>query len=329
MSKVLGLGNALVDVLIRLDDDKSLEELKLPKGSMQLVDEQRSAEILEYIKDYEKALNSGGSAANTIQGVARLGAGSGYIGAIGKDEYGKHFEKDLLDNGITPFLNYMETRTGYATAFISMDSERTFATYLGAALEINSDMLSEDQFKGYDYFHFEGYLVPDHKLVRKALELAKANNAMVSIDMASYNIVEENVEFLRELIPEYVDIVFANEEEARALTGKEPEDALLEISEMCNIAVVKIGSKGSLVKRRENIYRVGVIDVDSIDTTGAGDLYAAGFIYGLMKNLALDKCGNLGAILSGKTIEIVGARMDKPHWNATLDLVKKELKESV
>ncbi len=326
MSKILGLGNALVDVLIRLNNDMTLKELALPKGSMQLVDDKRSADILKYTKNFEKTLSSGGSAANTIQGLARLGVDTGYIGAVGSDEYGEYFKRDLENYNINTYLNYRETRTGYATAFISKDSERTFATYLGAALELSAEMLNEKQFSGYDYFHFEGYLVPNYDLVIRALKFAKNRNTFVSIDLSSYNIVEENLDFLKKLIPEYVNMVFANEEEARALTGKEPEEALKEISEMCDIAVVKIGSKGSLIKRGDNIFRTGIIDVNSSDTTGAGDLYASGFIYGLTKSLALNKCGQIGAILSGKVIEVTGARMDDSQWQQAIAMVDKELK---
>ena len=326
MKKVLGLGNALVDVLIRLDNDQILSELDLPKASMQLVDKDRAEKILHYTKAIKKIMSSGGSAANTIHGLAMLGIDAGYIGAVGKDEYGAYFQSDLEDHKIKTFLNYRETGTGYATAFISPDSERTFATYLGAALEIHSDMLKEDHFSGYDYFHFEGYLVPNYELVSKAIILAKEKGAKISIDMASYNIVEENLEFLKQIISEHVDIVFANEEEAKSLTGKEPEEALNDISEMCDIAVVKIGSRGSLIKQGENSYKIGVIKADSKDTTGAGDLYASGFLYGLIQGYSLDKCGQIGALLSGKVIEVIGAKMDNARWKEILKYLKTELK---
>lgn len=326
MKKVLGLGNALVDVLIRLDNDQILSELSLPKASMQLVDKERAEKILHYTKALKKNMSSGGSAANTIHGLAMLGIDTGYIGAVGKDEYGAYFQSDLEDHKIKTFLNYRDTGTGYATAFISPDSERTFATYLGAALEIHSDMLKEDHFSGYDYFHFEGYLVPNYELVSKAIILAKEKGVKISIDMASYNIVEENLKFLKQIISEHVDIVFANEEEAKSLTGKEPEEALNDISEMCDIAVVKIGSKGSLIKQGENSYKIGVIRADSKDTTGAGDLYASGFLYGLIQGYSLDKCGQIGALLSGKVIEVIGAKMDNVRWKEILKYLKTELK---
>lgn len=323
MQKVLGLGNALVDILIRLDDDKLLTEFSLPKGSMQLTGPETAHEIMDRAQGLKISISSGGSAANTINGLTRLEIATGYIGAIGKDKYGEYFREGLEKYHTTTFINYRDTDTGIATGLITPDSERTFATYLGAALELDASMIKEEQFKGYSYLHFEGYLVPDHELVEKALEMAHKNGLVTSIDLASYNIVEENQEFLRELIKNHVDIVFANEDEAKALTGKNPVEALDEIAGMCDIAVVKTGKKGSLIRQGDKTFRVGVIDALSVDTTGAGDLYAAGFFYGLIHKLPLDECGKIGSILSGKVIEVIGSKMDDRRWKEIRDLIRK------
>ncbi len=323
MQKVLGLGNALVDILIRLKDDKLLEEFSLPKGSMQLTGPETAHKIMNQAKGLDISISSGGSAANTINGLARLEIPTGYIGAICKDKYGEYFQSGLEEHNTNTYLDYRKTGTGIATALITPDSERTFATYLGAALELDATMLQENQFKGYAYLHFEGYLVPNHQLVEKALKLAHKNGVKTSIDMASYNIVEENIDFLKKIIAEHVDIVFANEDEAKALTGKEPEDALNEIASMCEIAVVKIGKGGSLIKQGDNTFRVGVIDVQSVDTTGAGDLYASGFLYGLIHKLPLDECGKIGSILSGKVIEVVGSKMDDQRWDEVREMISQ------
>jgi sugar/nucleoside kinase (ribokinase family) len=322
MQKVLGLGNALVDILIRLKDDKLLAEFSLPKGSMQLTGPDTAHEIMDRVQGLKISISSGGSAANTINGLARLGIPTGYIGAIGKDKYGEYFREGLEKYDTTTYFNYRDTGTGIATGLITPDSERTFATYLGAALELDASMIKEEQFKGYAYLHFEGYLVPNHDLVEKALEMAHKNGLLTSIDLASYNIVEENLEFLRELIKDHVDIVFANEDEAKALTGKEPEEALEEIAGMCDIAVVKIGKKGSLIKQGKKSFRVGVIDAQSLDTTGAGDLYAAGFFYGLINQFPLDECGRIASVLSGKVIEVIGSKMDDRHWEEIRELIR-------
>jgi sugar/nucleoside kinase (ribokinase family) len=220
----------------------------------------------------------------------------------------------LEDFGTKTFLNYSTIETGRATTLISPDSERTFGTYLGAAIDLKAPMLHPDHFKGFDFLHFEGYLVQDKELVMRAVELAKQNNMTISVDMASFNIVESNREFFKMLISEHVDIVFANEDEARSLTGKEPHEALHEISEKCQIAVIKLGEKGSIVKSGKEIAAIQAIQAKSIDTTGAGDLYAAGFILGLTRNKPLSECGYYGSLLAGKTIEVFGAKMDEERW---------------
>ncbi len=321
MSKILGIGNALVDIMTRLDDDRILAELNLPKGSMQLVDLQVSGRVLEASKHLEKQLTSGGSAANTIYGLSMLGMETAFIGKIGKDEYGDVFRKDLESCGIIPRLLTSETHSGRAIALVSSDTERTFATHLGAAVELGDEDLDPSQFDGYDFFHIEGYLVQNHSLLKKAVSLAKEKNMKVSLDLASYNIVEENLSFLKPIVDDFVDIIFANEEEAKAFTGKEPRDAVHEMAGMCDIAVVKTGEKGSLIKQKDQLHEIGIIRVISIDTTGAGDLYASGFLFGLVNNYPLEKCGRIGAILAGNIIEVIGARMDIVRWDSIRKLI--------
>ena len=315
MAKVLGLGNALVDALIRIDNDKVLESHNLPKGSMQLVDWDTAEKVIDATKHFDKSQASGGSAANTIHGLAKLGVQTGFIGKIGNDEVGDFFKADLLDAKVEPLLKYSDTKSGLAVALVSPDSERTFATYLGAAVEISASDLKLEDFQGYDYFHIEGYLVQNYDLIETAVKLAKEAGCKVTIDMASYNVVEDNLEFLTRIVKEYVNIVFANEEEAKAFTGKEPREALDAVAEITDIAIVKIGSKGSMVKRGDKVYTAGVIKANSIDTTGAGDLYAAGFIYGLSKGYELDRCAEIGSITAGNIIEVIGAKMDNKRWD--------------
>jgi sugar/nucleoside kinase (ribokinase family) len=344
MKKILGMGNALVDIMVQLESDHILDLLRLPKGSMQLVDMGRSNAVLSVLKDHQKSLSAGGSAANTIHGLAMLGAKTGYIGVVGEDELGGFFVRDLIQAGVDPHMIHSSQETGRAVALVTPDSERTFATYLGAAIELSAEHLAPSLtppqkgrgtdpgsripdsahsiFSGYSYFHIEGYLVQNHELIRRAVELAKEHGLIVSLDMASYNVVEANKDFLLSIVSEYVDIVFANEDEARALTGMEPEEALLELSKLVEIAVVKTGSNGSLVRSGTDTYNIGVIKVTPIDTTGAGDLYASGFLYGLSKDLPLPECGELGAILAGNVIEFMGSKMSAERW----EKIKAELK---
>jgi len=347
MKKILGIGNALVDILIRVKHESVLKQLNLPKGSMQLVNKLRSDEILSVLKNIPHSLAAGGSAANTIHGLGMLGARAGYIGVIGNDELGASFEADMKAAGVEPILIRSDTETGRAITLITPDSERTFATFLGAAVELSASELlhatpppappqqgrgasriqhychceersdaatGSSIFSGYDYLHIEGYLVQNHELIRTAVELAKTNGLLVSLDLASYNVVEANLEFLNDIVKKYVDIVFANEEEAKAITGHEPEKALHHLGQYCEVAVVKTGSRGSMIKAEGIVTEIGIIPVNPVDTTGAGDLYAAGFLYGHSLGWPLLKCGEAGALLAGNIIEEIGAKMPVTRW---------------
>lgn len=323
MSKVLGIGNALVDIMTRLESDKTLEKFNLPKGSMQLVDAAFSRKVDEGTDNLVKQVASGGSAANTIHGLAKMGIKTGFIGKVGFDSFGDFFADDMKKSGIKPLLLKSKTPSGKAVALVSPDSERTFATFLGAAIELSAKDLSDDLYKGYNIFHIEGYLVQNHELIETAVRLAKKNGLKVSIDMASYNVVQDNLEFLKKIVKEYVDIVFANEEEAKAFTGKSPEEAIHDFGALCEYAVVKIGKEGSLIKHLGEVTKVKSIKANSIDTTGAGDLYAAGFLYGLIQEFPIKKCGNIGSILAGKTIEAIGPKMDNDTWKEVKEMIAK------
>jgi sugar/nucleoside kinase (ribokinase family) len=328
MKKILGIGNALVDIMTTINDDTILSKFGLPKGSMQLVDEAKSHMVKSETVHFNRIMTSGGSAANTIHGLAMLDVKTAFIGSIGKDEVGDFFEKDMKYAGINTMLIRRNTVTGTAVAMISPDSERTFATHLGAAVELSADDLVPDNFNGYDILYLEGYLIFNKPLVLAACRIAKEKNMKIALDLASYNVVDAMLADFKEIVEKYVDIVFANEEEAKAFTGLAPEEALLNISQLCEIAVVKVGSEGSWVKRGEEIIKIGTAQVNLKDTTGAGDLYAAGFLYGFARNENLEICGQYGSLLAGHVIEIVGARMAHDKWknirNALNEISKSE-----
>ena len=321
MSKVLGMGNALVDIITRIENDSILESFGLPRGSMTLVDLDTSNFIHAETAGMRKTRASGGSAANTIHGLAHLGIETGFVGTVGNDDMGKFFKKDMEVNKITPILFKTMNETGRAMALISKDTERTFATYLGAAIDLSAEDISQGIYKGYDYFYIEGYLIQDREMFEKALRLAATEGLIICLDLASYNIVDQNVEFFKSMISEYVDILFANEEEIRSLTGKSPEEGAMEISNICDLVVIKLGAEGSFCICKEGMIKIAARPSKAIDTTGAGDLFAAGFIYGHMQGLSAETCGQIGAILAGKVIEIIGAKMDEPHW----ELLRREI----
>ena len=312
---VIGIGNALVDILTRIDNDNILNDLRLPKGSMQLVDASTSAHVGAAVEQFENSMAPGGSAANTIHGLAKCGIKTGFISSTGNDKMGCFFEDAMKEVGVQPYMYHRDTPTGTARAIISPDGERTFATHLGAAVELTAEMLGKELFAGWDYCYIEGYLIANQPLVRAAIKLAKEAGCKVAIDLASYNVVEANRDFLLEILPQ-IDIVFANEEEAKSLTDSTPEESLEFIAKSCEIAVVKIGKRGSLIRRGGEKVQIGCNKVNVIDTTGAGDMYAAGFMAGLINGLSLKQCGELGNCLAESIIQVIGAKMDEGRWNA-------------
>ncbi len=316
MKKILGIGSTLVDILSQVPNEEVLNELNLPKGSMTYVNINDAVSIGERLaQQYGSQRAAGDSAANTMSGLARLGAKSGFLTMMGNDEMGQFFTNEMTRTGVEMLALKSDTPTGRVIAMVTPDGERTFATCLGASIELSPDDIKPELFDNWDIFYIEGYLVANPDMLRKAISTAKDKGLKIAIDLASYNVVEESRDFLLELVNNYVDIVFANEQEALALTGMEPENALHYIAERCEIAVVKIGAKGAYIQRGDEIVTIPPMKADVVDTTGAGDMWAAGFLAGLVKGENLQKCGMMGAIVAKNIIEVMGAKMDDERWD--------------
>jgi sugar/nucleoside kinase (ribokinase family) len=315
MKSILGIGNALTDILAVLPDDSLLRKFHLPLGSMQHVDMETGDRIWEDLKQYGVKYVPGGSAANTITCTAIFGMPSGYVGKIGNDDLGNLFKSSMEQFGVKAQMLYGTKSSGRCMVFITgANAERTFADYMGATLEMGPDDLDPSFFEGYDYFHIEGYLVQNQELISKAARLAKAAGCTISIDMASYNVVESNNTFFHNLVENYVDIVFANETEAKAFTKKEPQEAIVELANLCKIAVVKVGKAGSMIKSGNEYHFIEPWPAKPIDATGAGDTYAAGFLYAHSLGLPLKVCGEIGSIIAAKVVEVIGTKIDIPRW---------------
>lgn len=324
MKSILGVGNALTDILAILPDNGILEKYCLPVGSMQHVDADTGNKIWLDLKDKGIKYVAGGSAANTISACAILGMKTGFIGKVGKDDIGSLFKSDQVQEGINSMLERGKAPSGRCIVIVNKEtSDRTFATYLGAALELEPEDLDPARFDGYDYLHIEGYLVQNQRLVRRAVEIGRNKGMQISLDLASYNVVESNLAFLHDIVRNYVDIVFANESEAMAFTGLKPREAVDQIAGMCRIAVVKEGKYGSLIKSGDEFHFVDVAPGVPRDGTGAGDVYAAGFLYALSMGQPLDVCGKVGSIIAAKVIEVIGSKIDIPRWKAA----KAEIRE--
>lgn len=321
--KILGIGNALVDAIVKLPSDDLLNMLQLSKGGMQLVDDNQSQKVLASIEHLVPQFTAGGSAANAISGISYLGVETGFIGMVGNDGKGDMFINAMSKQGTEPlFFRSENTATGIAATLVSQDGERTFATYLGAATEMKAEKLTTELFRRYDIFHIEGFLMDNRNLIRKAVALAKENKCMVSIDLGSYNTVSENHAFLQELLPD-IDIVFANEEEAYAYAHtKDPLKALDVFANTCSYSIVKVGKRGAYLKHNNEVYMFPAHSVSCVDTTGAGDLFAAGFLAGLAQDKNVEDCGFMATLLAENIIGVMGAKMSDAQWKHILSKIK-------
>ena len=312
--KIIGIGNALVDVLVRLDDE-GLKRLGLPKGGMQLIDDEQQRVLTERMQEMNPSRSTGGSAGNAVLALANLDAQPGFIGRIGDDEMGQFFLDNCKQVGIDARLIEGPGQSGVANTFITPDAERTFATYLGVAAQLSADDICPELLQGYGLIHIEGYLVQNHDLIRRICMTAKRMGMTTSIDLASYNVVNDNLEMLRDLVDRYIDIVFANEEESAAFTGgKEPEEALREIASMVRVAVVKVGKRGALAMTEGVEAHVPGKSVGVVDTTAAGDFFAGGFLYAYTHGCSLEQCLKMGALLSQNIIQVIGTRLPEETW---------------
>ena len=325
MKKVIGIGNALTDVLVNLRNEEVLNAHNIARGSMSLVDSELQSQVSKEVAGLPHSLSIGGSANNTIRAMARLGSEVGFIGKVGHDNTGDRFEQALNNLGIEGKIFRGDKPSGKCISLVSPDGERTMLTHLGAAAEMHAEDISASLFEGFDCLYIEGYLVQEHSLIETAIRTAKECGLQVAIDLASFNVVEENLEFLRGIVAKYIDIVFANEDEARVFSGEaEPINALQYISEMCDLAVVKIGTKGALIKHKGEVIHICIMAAAKrVDTTGAGDFYAPGFMYGMCEGLSLRQCGTIGAITAGKVIEVVGPTLGEEAWSEIEALVNR------
>jgi sugar/nucleoside kinase (ribokinase family) len=289
---------------------------------MTLVDSDQSELIYRETKGYQKDMTTGGSAANTMHGLASLGGNCGYAGKIGDDDLGKLFKGEFHAKNIQTFLPFSKLDTGRVMAMVSPDSERTMATYLGAAADLIPSEFNASMMHGYDILYIEGYLVQNHRLIETIVVTAYEAGLKVAIDLSSYNIVEQNLEFLKGLITGFIDIVFANEEEALAFTGEKPYRALSLIASVAELAIVKTGKNGSLIQTGSDIFTIAPVHTVPVDTTGAGDAYAAGFLYGLTKGEKLTTCGEIASLVSSKAVETIGAKIPEESWPEVLQKVR-------
>ena len=318
---VLGIGNAIVDILAHAEDDFLAQE-GLEKGAMALVDADRAGEL--YAKVGPAVECSGGSAANTIAGLASLGAKAAFIGKVCDDQLGQVFRHDITALGVgfdTP-ADKDGPPTATSLVLVSPDAERTMNTYLGACVDLGPGDIDEDQVAAAAITYLEGYLwdPPAAKeAFVKAAEIAHAKGRKVSLSLSDPFCVDRHRDDFQDLVASHIDILFANEEEIISLYQADDFDAALQaVRGHCDIVALTRGAAGSVVLSNdfEHGDEVHVVDAEPIerlvDTTGAGDAYAAGFLFGLSRDKDLATCARIGNVAAAEVIQHMGARPDRP-----------------
>lgn len=312
--KILGIGNALIDVLSKLDSDETLVKIGIQKGAMDMISREQMYVIRKYQANTETTQAPGGANCNTMRAIALLGGQSGFIGKVGDDSLGQFYEDALLKAGVASYLIKTEGPSGACTVFISPDGERTMGTFLGPAPTISPDEITEDVLRNYNCIHIEGYLIVNEELVRETMKKAKRLGLKVALDLANYNIVNAYKGLLEEVIPQYVDILFANASEAEAFTGLPAQEAVKALEKQVDVALVTLGKEGSLIGSHGQFYHVDAEGGKPVDTTGAGDNFAAGFLYGQSVGASLVQSAQIGSMLSGYVIDVVGPQVPADKW---------------
>lgn len=310
---VVGIGNALVDILAH-ESDQFLHAQSIPKGSMTLVDQERAAALYEAMGPATEI--SGGSAANTMVGVASLGGSAAFIGRIASDQLGTVFAHDIRAAGV-----HFDTQaardglpTGRCLVIVTPDAQRTLNTFLGAAAEIRPDDIDPDVVAAAEVTYLEGYLFDQptaKRAFRHAAQLAHASRRRVALTLSDSHCVHRHREDFLYLVEHEIDVLFANEAEICALYEVQRfDDALQHVSRHCDVAALTRSAKGSVVVAGNEAHVVDAHPVPTgvVDATGAGDQYAAGFLYGLTHGVALGDCGRLGALAAAEVIAHLGAR---------------------
>ena len=317
---VAAIGNAMLDLVCEVPD-QFLSQEGISKGVMNLVSRERSNNILKLVRPIKET--AGGSAANTISTLAQLGLKTGYIGKIADDPKGRVFKKDLLDNSIfykTDFLDkgYTEA-TGKCIVLITPDKERTMNTYLGATEFLTDVDIDEELIAQSEWLYLEGYRFDGQKSKKafyKAIEIAKKNKTKIAITLSDRFCVDRHRSDFIDLLNVSADMVFCNEDELKSLYQIEDIKKAREfIDDSINCLACTCAEKGAYLFHGSSISEISTNKVAAVDTTGAGDSFAAGFLYGLSKNLTFDKCATIGNVIAGEVLKVYGPRVEKSLKN--------------
>jgi len=327
---VYGIGNPLIDVLARVDDEE-LEELELTKGTMQLIDTERGNYVLSRISDREKTYSCGGSAPNTMITLSSLGISNALAGMIGDDELGEIYQKRLQEQKVISDLKIHQGDTGSCIVLITKDHERTMSTRLGVCQNFSVKQVNHQKIAQAKYLYFTGYMWDtdsQKEALQAAMDTAKKSDTKVVFDVADPFAVERHRDDFLRLLKEYADVVLANRDEAKILLGcNDVAKAAKELSEYCNIAAVKNGASGSCIayhnKHKQECVTAKAYPIEAVDSTGAGDNYAAGFLYGLVKGFSIADTGKIASYVAAQIVQQTGAQFDQQNSKELLDNINQ------
>ncbi|MDC3021414.1 adenosine kinase [Pelagibacteraceae bacterium] len=307
--KILGIGNAIIDVICKVDDD-FLKKNNLTKSTMKLVDQNEFKSLISNLKIEETI--SGGSVANSIVGLSQLNNDVGFIGKINNDKLGKEYEKGLTKEKVKYFYSKKdeESPTGTCLILITPDSERTMCTFLGIAGKINEDDIDINAIKGSEITFFEGYLW-DEGHPKKAFEKAIKNSKKTAMSLSDKFCVDRHKSNFLNLVKNSLDITFSNEQEIMSLVDTNNFNDVVSFSKnLGKLIIITRGEKGSMAIKKDEVYEFGVQkNLKVVDLTGAGDLFAAGFLHGFINNFSLKESLEKGTEMSSKIIQKIGARL--------------------
>jgi sugar/nucleoside kinase (ribokinase family) len=307
---VLIVGAAIADYFAFISDT-DLTDLKLEKGGWALVSDKEWS-TLKLSSD--NALRLGGSAMNVIKSLSSLGVKCACLGKIGTDDTASGFSQKLHELHIHSLLQKTDLPTGKALCYVTPDGQKTMRTCLGASSCLSDLKLNPADFEGIRLFHMEGYQIVEKDLMKQAFDLAAKEGALISMDLGNFKLVEKHRDDFFSFIKEYVDIVFANEEEAKALTGMEPMFACRYLGSLCDTAIVTMGDKGGWVKKGKEQYYFPALPIEVKDTTGAGDYFASGFLLGVLQGKTVDLCAWLGSYMASQVVREIGTDIPLKTW---------------
>ncbi|MDD5697020.1 MAG: adenosine kinase [Victivallaceae bacterium] len=320
--RILGIGSPIVDFLVQVDTP-FLEAVGAEKGGMVLISSEEMDVLLAKLPG-TPLLAPGGSAGNTIFGLAKLEDSTAFLGKLGNDAAGNFYRSKLVEvGGSDKSFRVIEGGvTGRCLSMITPDSERTMRTDLGIASSLSPADISEADFEQIDHVHVEGYLLFLDGVTEKILATAKACGCTISLDLATFELVRLKRDRLAQLLKEYVDVVFANEAEAAEFSGSpEPAEQAAALARFCPITALKLGPAGCYLQDESGIYTVPAKEVEVVDTTAAGDLWAAGFLHGWVNGCPLSRCGEFGTIAAAEVIQVMGSQISEERW----EIINKQL----